>query len=279
MSREYETVVTVPVSYRNLPITKQVEGNLPHELEFYFKGSGFEMAGVHLNKKPDSILVDLTEFIGISKPGSIRTLNLSDQFKGDLKPFQVQPDEIAPGIASRKGKKVPVKFTADLRFRERFGKSGKIVLRPDSVDIAGPEATLEKIQSITTEPIVLNDLHKDYFGGASLKTGNISGLQVSPAYIHYFIPVEEYTEGSMTIPIYLPISQKGKVQLLTSDITVTYQVELSKYSTVRADDFKATAQVPFPETPPNIEVQLKKYPAYVHNIHWKPRYVEYLVKE
>jgi len=279
MSHEYETVVSVPVSYRNLPITKQLEGNLPSHLDFYFKGTGFEMMGVNFSGRPDSIIVDLADILKNGIPVAVNTQTFGKQFDSDIKPFRVFPESLAPGVSNRKGKRVPVKLIADFSYRDRFGLSGKIILRPDSIDIAGSNEQLNKIHELKTEKVAVGDLHKDYFGGVQLDKNIPSGIQLSQPYIHYYIPVVEFTEGMLTVPLSQPISQRGKVTLFPAEVKVTYQVELAKFNSVKAEDFRAVAEVPFPSHPVNLEVKMKKYPPYVRHLKWEPQFVDYLIKE
>ena len=81
--------------------------------------------------------------------------------------------------------------------------------------------------AITTDKIIITDLHKDYFGGVNLSKNLPEGIQISQPYIHYFIPVTEYTEGVFEIPVELPISLQSKVTLIPSKVKVSFQVELN----------------------------------------------------
>lgn len=279
MSREYESIVTIPLSYRNLPITKHIDGELPPELNFFFKGTGFELFGLQLRNKPDSIIVDLSA--SIDRFGRIRLPadSLRKQFKSELTAFKVTPDYITPDLSSRTGKRVPVQLQASISYRDRFKLNGRIVLRPDSVDIAGTSELLSKINSIKTEQLTLNDLHKDYFGGVNLSKNLPSGIQLSKPYIHYFIPVTEYTEGVIELQVELPVSLQSKITLIPSKVNVTYQVQLNRYNQVKPEDFVVYTDLSLTNLPATAEIKLKRMPPGILNVRITPQYVDYLIKE
>lgn len=278
MSRYYETIITIPLSYRNLPITKHIESDLPPDLNFYFKGTGFELFGLELRQRPDSIVVDLSA--SVDRFGRIRlpSDSLRKQFKSELKAYKVTPDLITPDLSIRKGKRVPVVLEAKISYRDRFRLKGRIVLRPDSVDIAGPEELLSKIKYITTEKITLSDIHKDYFGGVNLSKNLPEGVQLSPPYIHYLIPVSEYTEGIVELPVELPISLQSKITLIPSKVKISYQVELSRYNQITPEDFLAYTDISLANLPSAVEIKLKRMPHGIVNVRISPQFVDYLIK-
>lgn len=279
MSRTYESIITIPVSYRNLPITKHIEGDLPPSIDFHFRGTGFELFGLYIRKQPDSIVVDLTASMGKNGQINLPSDSLSNQLKSELKPTKIVPEFITPDLASRSSKKVPVLLQSDISFRDRFMLNGRIVLRPDSMEIAGPPELLEKVHFVKTEKIKVSDIHSDYFGGVNLSLQLPKGVQLTKPYIHYFIPVTEYTEGVAEVAVAVPPGLQNKVTLLPSKVKITYQVELSKFNRVKPEDFLAYTDITLSRLPQNLEVKLKRTPPGVLHVRISPQYIDYLVKE
>ncbi|MBL0073678.1 MAG: hypothetical protein IPP34_18490 [Bacteroidetes bacterium] len=84
LSRNYETSIVIPISYRNIPFSHHSDNNLPKLLEFRFSGSGFELFRVHLRDAPDSISIDVGKLLNGSKIGIFRLLNLEINFPANM---------------------------------------------------------------------------------------------------------------------------------------------------------------------------------------------------
>jgi hypothetical protein len=281
MSRTYESNIAIPVTYKNLPFTQNIDGTLPTEIKFYFKGTGFELFGLHLMKLPDSLILDIAAIKSNKFNGRYPTELLVQQLKKKLKPIKIVPDFISPTLTDRKGKKIPVRPNISIQFRDRFGAAGKIILKPDSIEIAGPDSLLNFIVFIETDDVVLTDIHLDHFGGVNLNKAALpQNVQLSQPYIHYLIPVFEFTEGSLELPVQLPLSYQNKITLLPAKVNVTFMVELGRYGRIKPEDFVIIAELPDSKNlPPSLAVKLQRKPAGVRNVKISPLYLNYLIRQ
>jgi len=279
LSRVYETRISIPVSYRNIPFTRNVEGELPASLDFHFKGTGFELARTHLRNQPDSIAIDVSAAIDKKNQLRLSTLTLKNQFPGDIKAYKITPEIIAPDLSQRSSKRVPVNVISQITFKNRFGQGGKIIVRPDSVDIAGAADLLTGIQEIKTENIVLNDVAGNYFGSSMLIKSLPKGVTVSSKYVYFYVPVEEYTEGTFDVPVELPMSQRGRVTLFPPVVKVVYMVPLKYFDRVKSSDFKASTEIPSSYFPDLLEVTLQKTPHFLGKIQIQPDLIDYYIQE
>lgn len=279
LSRNYETRIAIPVSYRNLPFTREVEGELPKSLEFHFKGSGFDLFRTHLRNIPDSIIVDVAAAFDKNHQLHLPTLNLKNQFPGDLKAYKIVPEIIAPEIRQRSSKKVPVLVKTQLSFKNRFGLAGNIVVKPDSIELAGAEAVLSNVNRVETETIVINDIYKNEFGSIRLEKNLPEGITISNPYVYFYVPVEEYTEGSFDILVDLPVSQQSRVVLLPQKVRVTYMAPLKYFENIKSSDFKATTSVPLNQHPERLEVRLEKRPKGIGRVKVEPELIDYFIQE
>jgi hypothetical protein len=280
LSRSYESSLVVPVRYENFPLNRNVEDDLPSHLEFMYQGTGFELMGIYLRKKPDSIVVDIGK--AISKNGRINlpSITLRNQIPGDLKAQKVLPEYISPGVTVRRGKRVPVTLTIErFQFRERFAPLGKTVLIPDSVDVAGPDDILRQIHSVPTMPVNVTDIHSDYFAGVHMDTRLPEGVRISPAYIHFYVPVEEFTEAIAEIPVHPPPALPKNAELIPAMVKVIYQVPLSRFETINSADFTAVAEFSDNELTGPLQVRVTRSPFHARDIRLDPPFVDYLYRE
>lgn len=279
LSRVYETRISIPVSYKNIPFTRHVEGELPARLDFHFRGSGFELARTHLRNQPDSISIDVSAAINKQNQLQLATITLKNQFPGDVKAYKITPEIIAPDLSQRSSKRIPVIVNSQITFQNRFGQGGKIIIRPDSVDIAGAADLLSGIHEVKTENIVLNDVAGNYFGSAMLIKTLPKGVTVSSKYVYFYVPVEEFTEGTFDVPVELPMSQRSRVTLFPPVVKVVYMVPLKYFDRVKSSDFRATAEIPSTNFPDMLEVTLQKTPHFLGKIQIQPDLIDYYIQE
>jgi hypothetical protein len=279
LSRNYESVISIPVSYKNIPFTRNLQGELPQNLEFHFKGTGFQLFATHIRKRPDSVIVDIGSQLDKSPKLKLSTIAFRNQFPGEPKAFKVTPEIIAPDLTNRAGKRIPVLFQSKISFRNRYNQLGHTIISPDSVDLSGPDSLLNSITSISTENIIINDVARNVFGSVRLTKTFPPGIVVSNPYVYYYISVEEYTEGTVAIPIDLPVSQRSRVTLIPHSVTVTYMAPVRLFNAIRPTDFKVSTEVPFPDMPQRLELQLKKYPLLLKKVRLEPELVDYLIHE
>ena len=269
----------MPVRYRNIPFTKYFDNALPAFVDFHFKSSGFRLTGVHLLDRPDSLIIDIAAIPKSTSGVNFQTIALRNQWKGDLKPYKVTPEVIKAGFNYRKSKKVPVHLISQVNFRQRFEPIGNISIEPDSVDIAGPENILNKTHEVKTIPLVLSDVFTLKQGEIELDKSSFTGLACSVTRVHYKLPVEEYTEGVVEVPVELPVSQRSSVTLLPSAVKITYSAPLSYFSTISQNDFKVIAELPSSGTPSRLEVHLDDRPEHARILSVEPEFIDYLISK
>ncbi|MBL7916195.1 MAG: YbbR-like domain-containing protein [Bacteroidia bacterium] len=279
LSRNYETSIVIPVSYRNIPFSHHSDNNLPKRLEFRFSGSGFELFRVHLRDEPDSILIDVGKLLNGAKNLDFPTIKLRNQFPGEHQANKLIPEIISFSFTPRNLKRVPVKINHSVHFQKQFGQAGDIILRPDSVDLSGPQQLLDKVAVIETQPVNLKNIKSNTFGSAFLIKDNLNGITVSADYVYYYLPVEQYTEGMIELPVELPVSQRSRITLFPNKVKVSFQVSIQRYRQISESDFQVVAEVPFPDVPNHLTLKLKRYPYGLHQIRLQPETVDYLISE
>lgn len=257
----------------------EIDRGLPDAVEYFYKGTGFELIYLYIRSKPDSISVDIGQNSINGKTFSINALNLAAQLKTEIKPFKAIPEVIASGLVTKNSRKIPVTATSKISYRQRFNATSSLVLVPDSVTVSGPPDLTQSIKSIKTELIKLDDVHHEVFSSIKLDNDLPAGVSLSHQYIYYYLDVKEFTEGEFEIPVELPPSQRGKITLVPSSVRIRFTADLSSFSKIRASDFQAIASVPFPETPTLLQVQLKRQPRGISKVSMEPKMINYLIKE
>jgi len=284
LNKTYETTLTVPLSYRNIPFSSHVQNDLPHSIDFFFRARGFDLAAMHFRDEIDSIRIDVSNFIKEQQANQINidALELRTQFPGqkqELSPVRVMPVSIRVDLRPRSVKKIPVIPNLDVSFKKQFDLAGKIILKPDSIEIAGPPDVLEKYDHIKMKKRTVRNIDHNFFGGANLETDLPESISVSGKYCWFYIPVREYTEGSFEIEAGLPISKRDQINIIPSRIKVRFQVPVETFKTIQPEDFEIAVLLPGGTLPPRLELALKKKPENARNIRLEPETVDYFIYE
>lgn len=279
LSREYETSITIPVNYKNIPFTKYFDSELPKELEYHFRGTGFRLTGIYFRKHPDSIIVDVSAYSDKKKQLQFQTIALKNQFPGDLKPYKITPETIAAGLSSRLSKKVPIRLIGQITYRPRFEATSVTRIQPDSLELAGPSEILELVNEVKTVNLILSDVAGSQSGTIKLDSTSFRGLASSISKVKYNLRVEEFTEGIMEVRVGLPVSQRNRVLTIPSTVRITFIASLSVFPMIKNSDFRVETELPSRELPSRLPVKIKKQPVSVRVLRIEPEFLDYLVQK
>lgn len=114
-----------------------------------------------------------------------------------------------------------------------------------------------------------------------LSLENNDKLKISPAQVKVVVPVEEFTEKVITVPVAISGKPENTViKLFPSEVQVSFRVGLSKYSGITADNF--LVNIPYSEMKPgalNVPVQVDKRPRFVFDVACSPQTIEFLIEK
>jgi len=285
LNETHSTTINIPVKIVNVPVNTKINQQIVENLDITVSGKGFHLAGMHLNKNRDSLIIDVGEMTaGSNNSGryAYPTLNLiSKSWKKTRKvlPVTVDPDSLVIDLSPRSSLMIPIHSNIHISTDKPFGITGGVVLEPDSVLVIGPASELEKIKAIETEEINHDQLQEEVFDAVHLKNPSPSQLTLSLPYTYYYANIVEYTEQSFNMPVIIPMSQSPFITLLPSEVTITFSVPIEHYSNITSKDFKLTTSLLAADTlPTHLEVKLIKAPLHIRNLRIEPQLLDYLIK-
>ncbi len=236
-------------------------------------GQGFDLVYIYLrinkNKYPFSTF-----------NASVNCIDFTDSLLGDLHKsislIDVKPALITGSVsANQKMKRLPVKSKIETHFAPRYGASVSLLIKPDSVDIAGPASVLDTLRFIETESLIISNLDQSLFRSVGLNTPNPScWLQKDRIWI--YIPVEEYTEAIVQVPV-THQDIRNKTRLIPEKVAVICLVPVSRYKTISASQFKAEIKPGQTFTKEKVALAVTKKPSFVKNVRTEPRMVSILL--
>lgn len=196
---------------------------------------------------------------------------------------QVFPDTIHVEVVPAITKKLPVELNKDISFEKRFGPYGDQTVTPDSVSVTGPKTMLDTMEVIRTRFWQQQDIRSSVRKTLDLELPS-SLVQADEQQIRLHIPVEEFTEASISLPISIDCPQPledGQLRLFPAQVELVYLVALRDYRVVNENMFEVSVTCPQADltNTDRLHVRLDNYPAFVEVLNIRPSSVDYVILE
>jgi hypothetical protein len=289
LGREYTTHLRYPVRFTNYPENLIMVNELPSSLELTVNAYGytiikhyigrrllpivFNVNSFSLNRMPDT---DTKNFYVLS---SVARNRIAGQLGADIEILDIRPDTLFFRFTDMVTGRLPVKPVLDLHFEQQFMIKGNILVEPDSVDVSGPGVVIDTMQFVPT--IAIN---KRGVKGSLKETVRLSEpamLNFSDTRVTVSIPVEQFTEASLRIPIdVLNLPDTLTMKIFPSQVTVSYLVALSDYDRVNAQQFRAMVDYDnIPAGNGRLNVEIEKHPGFIKSVRFSPVFVDYIIEK
>src|SRR5690606_22113405 len=113
-----------------------------------------------------------------------------------------------------------------------------------SVTVTGPLEQLQKIDFWATDTFTKDDISHSVIDKISLKATEAPNITIYPPLTEVKIPVEEFTEKQLLVPIkVINNNQYYSVKLIPDRVKITFMVSLSDYERTNEDDFDAVVDL------------------------------------
>lgn len=279
LSNEYRYRVSAYVIFINQPAEKAVSirdsirTTLTVEStgwSYFFRRLDPGALTTDLSSLEDEEAVDLRNYLA----------SYNRQTGSDQRIVDINPDTVYFDLVARMEKKVPVVLDATFSYRHQYINYGPPGISPDSVVVSGPVTEVSPIEEIRTVPVELNDVNTSIRRFIPLDRRNRKNIHLDSRSVLLTVPVEEYTENTMKIPVEIVNNDDDyEVTLVPAEINVTYYVPLSRYTEVAPEDFRITADLDeWQEKNKNVlTVRMERSPDFIRIVRAKPKAIDFLV--
>ena len=287
LNKEYISEITYPVKYVNFPEGKYPIAKLPSQLLLEVNAKGFTLLGHKIRTSFLPITFNVNTYTGhFQKKGDIfeYVLNtydikdkISSQLSNDIRLNNISPEEIIFKFATTKSKKIPLRPNIDYTLKRQYILNA-IVLIPDSILVSGPGPVIDTLQYAETLPVKFKDLRKTTIHSVRLKP--IPDCIFEEKDIDVKLEVEQFTEDKRTLPI-VPeqVPDSMNIRLFPSQVSVSYEIGLSKYDKITDKDFIFSVVYPKNTNNPHLEVKAVKVPPFIKNLSYSPQKIEYILEK
>ena len=289
LNESYDAEITYPIKYTKFPPDKMLIGELPNKLTLKVHATGINIFAHKIPLKIKALKFNIESF-ALQESGNnsfyILTKQIREYISEDLenmKVLSISPDTLFfrfTNVVTRKKAVKPVFQNFENILAKQYTLNGKISSIPESIIVTGPQALLDTMNEIFTEPIVLRNLTDTVTKNCNLQ--KVDQLEFNKKKVKVIIPVDKFTETSVICNI-RPINVPDTLMLKTfpNTVKVIYRVSLSNYDKINSDVI-----IPFVDynnivktLSSMLKVQLIDTPKYIYNIRLDPGNVEYLIEK
>lgn len=284
MANNYTFPVKIALNYKNQPLRKAFYALQADTVNAIIGGTGWQKLFENITSSPNrSISVDLKKletqnFIVLSN--QLPYINQKSDKNQQIISFN--PDTVYFDFTARKEKRVPVVLQTRIGYQRQYNRSGDINLKPEFVTISGPAAYIDSVTSWKTDSLTVKKANSDINSRVKLLLPKENNVNIYPKIVDVNIPVDEFTEKTLEIPVRL-INNKvyTKITLFPKKVKITFTVSLNNYPDVNTDFFEAVANLDDWQKngSPTLSVKLKQQPDYCNIVSVEPASINFIVRK
>lgn len=288
LNKTYTVKMVVPVSYTNLPNNKTLDNQLPDKFDLIIKAHGFNILRhqvsflfmpfeFNVKEMTNDRMIDRKKN-SFAFPARQFLTELSNQFSNEMDILSMNPDTLFFKFGQMGHKLIKVKPMLNISLKKQYQISGDIKTIPDSIMVNGTQSVLDTLHFVMTDLQTFNSVDQHIETETSLSKINEVYFDIQKVVIN--IPVEEYTEAQLSVPVFVKDhSPNVNIKLFPGKVKVTFQVGLSRFLDMRPEDFKlSVAFSDIREGKQRLKVTTELTPEYLYDLKITPEEIEYLIQ-
>ena len=284
LNNDYETEFSVPVKLRNVPDDVVLISEPASEVRVRVKDKGTVLLNYMLGKSFYPLVIDFEEYKG-TESNHVRIYSsqyqkkISAQLNASTQLLSMKPDTLEYYYSTGASKKVPVALQGKVSAGMQYYLPDT-VFTPDSVWVYASSDILDTITKAYTQPIVLENISDTLQRQVVLSARR--GTKFVPASVSLMLPVDIYTEKTVEVSLQgVNFPPDKALRVFPSKIKITFQIGLSRFRQVTADDFHL--HVSYAELlelgTDKYTVKLEDCPEGVSHVRFNPEQVDFLIEQ
>lgn len=283
LDNDYETDITVPVRLRGVPENVVITSEPVSQVTVRVRDKGMALLNYTLAKRFYPITLNFADYHSQDNHVTLPTLSfqraVSSQLGSTTRILSIRPDTIDYYYSEGRTKKVPVRFRGKVGGGRQYYVSDT-VFSPDSVDVYAIPSAYDTIDAAYTEAADYGQIEDTLHRQVRLQVSR--GVKFVPDEVHLSLPVDIYTEKTVDVPIEgINFPADKELRAFPSKVKVTFQVPMSRYRDITADDFRIL--VSYEELialgDQKYTVKLRKQPQGIAQIRFNPSQVDFIIEQ
>lgn len=284
---EYETEISLPLKFVNLPENNVLVGELPDDLSLKIRSHGYKLLEFKVSNALLPFVVDLNEVslrirsederIRFYLLSSLLIQDIEKHMSSQISIIDVSPDSLYFDFAPRVWKKIPVQFNGKLNLMKQY-MIREVNMDPDSITVSGPGTIIDTLKFVSTENIYREELAQNI--DEEVKLRKRKGLEYDVDEVNLEVVIEKFTEASIEIPIQnINVPDSLILRTFPNVVNVIYFVGLSDFDKVLPQLFDAYVDYEdVVSEKDKLEVKLTRYPEYISSVRIVPGEVDYIIE-
>ncbi|MEQ6122730.1 CdaR family protein [Pseudotenacibaculum sp. MALMAid0570] len=242
LSKEYESTISYPVSYENLPNDKLLQKEPAKEIDIHVKTSGFKIISGKLF--PKTIKIDASNLTSKSKTDYFlllaqQRLAVQRQMNNGVTIDHFIKDSLFFSLGFLSQKKVPVHLNTNLSYQAGYDMEGDMKVSPDSVVISGPEKLIDTVKFVKTILLTRNNLSEPINSELLLESfSKENNIKLNTDKVRVEANVEKFTEGTMKVPFtVINLPEDIVINTFPKEVDLTYKIALSNFNKITSSSF------------------------------------------
>lgn len=284
LQQEYEIEINIPVRYKNVSPEIAFTDTVPSNVTVHVKDKGSVLLNYSFGRRFAPIDADMKNVN--KKNGTFhisRKVIESDILKQLISTTSLisfEPQQIDISYSKSVQKKIPVAFNGEIHINAGFQQSGEIIISPSVVNAYASDVILDSLTAIQTVYTEIKDGDKTVTRNIPLQ--KIPGVNYDPSTVTVTIPIEEYTDKTLDIPVSCKgIPSHYTLRMFPAVIKVTCSVPLSRFKELSADQF--SIEIPFANLEQNMSgtlpIELSVKPDWIRNATLFPDKIEFILEQ
>jgi hypothetical protein len=284
LSKEYQTVISFPVEYINIPQDKLIQSEPIQSIEVQVKASGFKLFGTSVFKK--KIKLDVKKIKRKTNSDFYlllenQKIDIQNQVSNDFVINAIEQDTIYLDLGQLTSKKVALKGTYDFTYKLGHHLTNQVVITPDSILVSGPKRQIDTLRYLYLENLELKDIYKSI--EQKLQVSEISNaIKFNTKEVKIYGEVDRFTEGNLELPFeIINLPDSIAVTTFPKKVKVFYQVGLTNFNKVNIGSFKVVCDYNN-SLSNNLNYLIPKVvvkPRFVTSVKINPNKIEYLIQK
>jgi len=269
------------LTFKNAPRKRAFHSLQSDTIDIKVQGNGWQMlfqrmTGLNKPVEVDLRSLDKVDYVVLNS----QLKQINGKRDADQQIVSFNPDTLYFDFSDRAEKKVPVRLAAALHYKRQFAQSGDIVLDPAYVTLTGPDNVISKIKVWNTDSLVQDSVNETIRASVPLQPVKEANLNVYPRTVHVRVPVDEFTEKTIEVPIKLTNNHNFyNVKIFPEKVKVTFTTSLRRYPEMDEDFFEASADLSLWQQRgySTLPVKLTRQPEYCRIVKIEPRNIDFIV--
>ncbi len=283
LSSNYNFKAKGVLTFKNTPQIRAFHSLQSDTVDITLQGTGWQMVFNKLKSTNLFIPVDLhtldhQNYVVLNN----QLLTINNSREAGHRIIAIVPDTLYFDFTRRISKKIPVQLLSNISYQHQFAPSDEMVVKPAEITVNGPGNLIANITSWKTDSLKLFNVNGSIDMRVNLQPVHQGNLSIYPKTVQVHIPVDEFTEKTLDIPVKLVNNPKYyKVKLFPQKVKVTFITSLSRYKETDEDFFEASADLNLWEQQKFsvLPVNLTHIPAFCKIVRIEPRNVDFIIKK